>query len=234
MTVGAVNRNEEFVGYSSQGPAALDPNKPDFCGVTHFTGYFDSDSGTSAATPIVAGVVALLKQALPGATQDGIKSALKATAKDIGPAGFDQHSGAGIIRGHAALNRLRGPIVVRTVASPCVKVSVLCGPSVATPCPVKSTLTACPIKTVINPGCLRIKTVVAACGPRATIACPPSAFGMCTPTPGLPRREPVPGHAAPGGTAWWEEEDPGITYFWQRAAVEEGEGEEYWSGEWPE
>jgi len=27
MTVGAVNRNEEFVGYSSQGPAALDAKK---------------------------------------------------------------------------------------------------------------------------------------------------------------------------------------------------------------
>ena len=30
MTVGAVNKNEQFVGYSSQGPAALDPQKPDF------------------------------------------------------------------------------------------------------------------------------------------------------------------------------------------------------------
>ena len=65
ITVGAVNKNEQFVGYSSQGPGALDPNKPDFCGITHFTGFFNSDSGTSAATPIAAGVVALLKQASP-------------------------------------------------------------------------------------------------------------------------------------------------------------------------
>jgi len=40
MTVGAVNKNEEFIGYSSQGPAALDPKKPDFCGISHFTGFY--------------------------------------------------------------------------------------------------------------------------------------------------------------------------------------------------
>lgn len=107
MTVGAVNRLEQFIGYSSRGPAALDPNKPDFCSVSHFTGYFNSDSGTSAATPIAAGVVALLKQAKPSLTQDEAKSALKATAKDIGPSGFDQHSGYGIINAKRAFDRVR-------------------------------------------------------------------------------------------------------------------------------
>ncbi|MCP4246241.1 MAG: S8 family serine peptidase, partial [bacterium] len=49
MTVGAANRLEQFIGYSSQGPAALDPNKPDFCSISHFTGFYNSDNGTSAA-----------------------------------------------------------------------------------------------------------------------------------------------------------------------------------------
>lgn len=115
MTVGAVNKNEQFVGYSSRGPAALDPNKPDFCSITHFAGYFPNvnpsepaDTGTSAATPIAAGVVALLKQAKTSATQDDIKNALKSTAKDIGPVGFDQVSGAGIIQGKAAYDQVVG------------------------------------------------------------------------------------------------------------------------------
>lgn len=120
ITVGAVNINERFVGYSSQGPGALDSNKPDFCSVTHFAGYFPtvspagpSDGGTSAATPIAAGVVALLKQAKPSATQDQIKDAIKKTCKDIGPAGFDQHSGSGILRAKHAFDHLKKPIVVK-------------------------------------------------------------------------------------------------------------------------
>jgi serine protease AprX len=107
MTVGAVNKDEQFVGYSSQGPAALDPNKPDFCSVTHFRGYFGSDNGTSAATPIAAGVVALLKNAKPDLTQEEAKNALKNTAKNIGEPGWDQHSGAGIIQPKAAFDLLQ-------------------------------------------------------------------------------------------------------------------------------
>ncbi|HEX2628029.1 MAG TPA: S8 family serine peptidase [Chitinophagaceae bacterium] len=106
MTVGAVNTKGEFVGYSSQGPAALDPRKPDFCSATHFTGYFPSDTGTSAATPIAAGVVALIKQAKPAATQVDIKNAIMSTALDIGPVGWDIHSGAGILQAELALNSL--------------------------------------------------------------------------------------------------------------------------------
>ncbi|MBK9488569.1 MAG: S8 family serine peptidase [Haliscomenobacter sp.] len=37
------------------------------------TGYFNSDSGTSAATPIAAGVVALLKQRTPGSHNSTLK-----------------------------------------------------------------------------------------------------------------------------------------------------------------
>lgn len=106
MTVGAANINEQFVGYSSQGPAALDPIKPDFCSITHFTGFFPVDNGTSAAAPIAAGVIALLKQCGLYLTQDQIKQALKETATDIGPNGWDSYSGAGIINAIAAWHYL--------------------------------------------------------------------------------------------------------------------------------
>jgi serine protease AprX len=109
ITVGAVNRLEQYIGYSSQGPAALDPRKPDFCSISHFQGYFGSDSGTSAATPVAAGVAALMKQARPSLTQAEAKAALMGTAKDIGAAGWDQFSGAGIIRAKAAYDRVAAP-----------------------------------------------------------------------------------------------------------------------------
>lgn len=107
MTVGAANIQEQLIGYSSQGPACLDPHKPDFCGISHFKGYFAVDTGTSAACPIVAGVVALLKQAKSGLTQDAAKQALKRTAKNLGTAGWDRASGSGIIQAKRAYDLIR-------------------------------------------------------------------------------------------------------------------------------
>ena len=102
ITVGAVNIKGELAGYSSQGPAALSPEKPDFCGITHFKGYSDPDTGTSAATPVVAGVIGLLKCARPALTQTEVKAALRDTAKDITERGFDPDSGYGIIQAQKA------------------------------------------------------------------------------------------------------------------------------------
>ena len=108
MTVGAVNTRSELIGYSSQGPATLHNEKPDFCAASHFRGYFPVDTGTSAACPIAAGVAALLKQARPEANQAQIKGALQRTARNIGPGGWDRHSGFGIVQSAAALEPLQG------------------------------------------------------------------------------------------------------------------------------
>jgi serine protease AprX len=113
MTVGAVNRDEHWIGYSSQGPAALDDYKPDFCGISHFMGYHECDTGTSTACAVTAGVLALLKQARPTLTQEAAKRLLKKTAKEIGPPGWNRHSGAGIIQAKAAYDELVGRAVAR-------------------------------------------------------------------------------------------------------------------------
>lgn len=106
MMVGAATMNEQWIGYSSQGPSALGGQKPDFCGISHFTGYGNCDNGTSAACPIVAGVLALLKGATPWLSPPAAIVFIARTAKDIGPEGWDQHSGAGIIQPYKAFQQI--------------------------------------------------------------------------------------------------------------------------------
>lgn len=107
MTVGAATVRGDWCGYTSQGPAALppnDPDKPDFCGVSQFEGFFPNESGlrpydggTSAATGVAGGVVALLKQARPDLTQDECKRLLKETARPITTGAAHGGAGAGVI-----------------------------------------------------------------------------------------------------------------------------------------
>lgn len=106
MSVGAANIEGQLVGYSSQGPAALSSTKPDFLAPSHFQGYFFVDTGTSAACPVAAGAVALLKDAFPWLTQEQAKEVLHASARDIGLSGWDIHTGAGVIHAGDAFARL--------------------------------------------------------------------------------------------------------------------------------
>jgi subtilisin family serine protease len=107
MTVGAANLHGEWCGYTSQGPATLppnDPDKPDFCAISQFEGYFPNESGlrsfdggTSAATGIAGGVVALLKQARPDLSQEDCKRVLRDTARPIRTRAASEGCGAGVI-----------------------------------------------------------------------------------------------------------------------------------------
>ncbi len=62
--------------------------------------------GTSMATPHVSGVAALLLSKKPEASPQQIKEALRNSAKDLGPPGFDNQYGAGLIQAFDALAEL--------------------------------------------------------------------------------------------------------------------------------
>ncbi|MCP3102628.1 S8 family serine peptidase [Myxococcus sp. K15C18031901] len=66
-------------------------------------------SGTSMSTPYVSGVAALLFSAVPTATPEEVKRAMLSTAKDLGPNGFDDGYGHGLVQARAALEALAGP-----------------------------------------------------------------------------------------------------------------------------
>lgn len=61
-------------------------------------------SGTSMATPLVAGTAALIKALQPSYTFSQMDSRLKTTSVDLGPAGWDTDFGVGRINADAATN----------------------------------------------------------------------------------------------------------------------------------
>jgi serine protease len=73
------------------------------------TGYpYEKWSGTSMATPHVAGVAALLRQKSPTASATAIIAAITSTAQDLGTAGYDIYYGNGFVRALNAFNALAG------------------------------------------------------------------------------------------------------------------------------
>jgi subtilisin family serine protease len=102
LSIGGVDINGERVGYSSQGPGRLTARKPDFCAYTHFSGSKafgdgEPDSGTSAATPVAAGLVAAVRTLWPSTrlSPAQLRALLRRTAEDRSEVGFDYDYGYG-------------------------------------------------------------------------------------------------------------------------------------------
>lgn len=124
ITVAAVNSRNERIGYSSQGPGGFFERKPDIASYAHFFGNFGPgrpggttdqpfDNGTSAASPLAAGVAALLLSAFPGCMPDQLKEALICGAFNIGPPGWDADTGYGVINAAASYTILARDLVDR-------------------------------------------------------------------------------------------------------------------------
>lgn len=79
---------------------------------TDLGGGYGSFTGTSAATPRVAAILALMKQAAPLAGPADLAQALLTTARDLGPAGPDNRYGAGSPEAAAAIDALGPPLQV--------------------------------------------------------------------------------------------------------------------------
>src|SRR2546422_85330 len=110
FTVAAVTVTDRRLGYSSQGPGALHSRKPDLAGFSHFagSGIYPADGGTSAASPVAAGVAAALRQrfATDRLAPAQLKGLLQRTARDLGGDGWDYDLGYGVIDAAAALQAL--------------------------------------------------------------------------------------------------------------------------------
>lgn len=111
--VGAVDQNNQVASYSSRGPVVWNGQtyiKPDIAApgdqiTSAFPGgQYGSLSGSSQASPIVAGAVALMLSAKPNTTLDDVKGALYTTASNAGSK--NNNVGYGLVNIPAAMNKL--------------------------------------------------------------------------------------------------------------------------------
>jgi len=110
VTVAAVTVTDRRLGYSSQGPGGLYNRKPDLAAYSHFrgSGVYPADGGTSAASPVAAGVAGAIRQKVStkklGPAQ--LKGLLQRTARDLEGNGWDYDLGYGVINAAAAVKAL--------------------------------------------------------------------------------------------------------------------------------
>jgi subtilisin family serine protease len=132
LCIAGVDTTKQRVGYSTIGPGRLTRNKPDLSGYTHFrgSGVYPADGGTSAATPVVTGVVAAVRSRRPYNPSDStshpaaIRTLMTSTAEDVGTTGYDLEHGYGIVNG------CRLAVRIPPVIDICRRYPWLCEPKV--------------------------------------------------------------------------------------------------------
>ena len=102
IAVGATDSNDQIAYFSSRGPE-VDLAAPGFAIYSTYRGTgYATLSGTSMASPHVAGSAALVLAAHPGYTPDQILTKLEGTTTDLGTLGFDNLFGFGLVNALSA------------------------------------------------------------------------------------------------------------------------------------
>ncbi|TFG08044.1 hypothetical protein EU538_07775, partial [Candidatus Thorarchaeota archaeon] len=116
ITVGSVNDDGTHSSFSNEGPTGDGRIKPEICAAgssitaaeaNSGSGYI-TYSGTSMATPMAAGIGAMIRQADGSLTAMDVKNVLTTTALDMGETGADNTYGYGIAQAKAALDYVTG------------------------------------------------------------------------------------------------------------------------------
>ncbi|MEA1870555.1 MAG: S8 family serine peptidase, partial [Euryarchaeota archaeon] len=111
ITVGSINDSMAIASSSSRGPTADDRIKPEVCAVgvnvesANTIDEYATMSGTSMATPHVAGAAALMIEYNPDLTPTRVRKILMDTATDRGTSGPDNDYGWGVVNTTYAISR---------------------------------------------------------------------------------------------------------------------------------
>ena len=138
ITVGATTQSDVYASFSSFGPVTwsdIPPwydypyppglTKPDVCGpgyqitsVRGITGGYSVMSGTSMATPHVAGFAALILQVDPNLTNAEVRKWMEDYALDLGTPGKDNDYGSGRIRCYETISAMQAtPVTINSFAA---------------------------------------------------------------------------------------------------------------------
>lgn len=113
MTVAAVDIRDRRLCFSSQGPGGIYDRKPDIAAFSQFagSGVMAADAGTSAAAPIVSGLIAALRQhpKLRTSSPAQIKGLLQKAARNTLGGLWTYDLGYGIVDAAAVMESLAAP-----------------------------------------------------------------------------------------------------------------------------
>jgi len=110
ISVGAVDKNDSRTNYSNEG-AELDIVAPGSSIVSTYPGNsFSFGTGTSMATPHVAGIASLLLEKNGELTPSEIRTILRDSALDLGDSGFDTIYGYGRVDAFSAYSLVEEPV----------------------------------------------------------------------------------------------------------------------------
>jgi subtilisin family serine protease len=116
MAIGAVHFNGAKAGFSNTGPEialgapGTQVYSTDRTGVDGYNtspglaGNYTYVQGTSFASPYAAGVAALILSVNPSLSAQNVETIMKQQARDLGPTGFDQQFGHGLVNADASVS----------------------------------------------------------------------------------------------------------------------------------
>ncbi|MSP11967.1 MAG: DUF11 domain-containing protein [Chloroflexi bacterium] len=114
FAVGATDADSRVADFSSRGPSFFVQTKPEVSAPGRFVrssipgATYVEASGTSMATPHIAGTIALMLSANPALSLNDLATYLEQTAHDLGPTGPDNDYGWGLIDAYDAVRWARG------------------------------------------------------------------------------------------------------------------------------